>query len=80
MLVIHNLLYIHSSVFYFIFFSLEQEVTFKVDYKVEAIAGREFGSVYLANENLAKLVVQNGWAKVISIFYFISIDGLVSAF
>ncbi|CAF1707817.1 hypothetical protein Bca4012_005828 [Brassica carinata] len=41
-----------------------KEVTFKVDYKVEAIAGREFGSVYLANENLAKLVVQNGWAKV----------------
>ena len=51
-----------------------------MDYKVEAIAGREFGSVYLAKENLAKLVVQNGWAKVISIFYFISIDGLVSAF
>ena len=47
---------------------------------MEAIAGREFGSVYLAKENLAKLVVQNGWAKVISIFYFISIDGLVSAF
>ncbi|KAJ4897482.1 TUDOR-SN protein 2 [Raphanus sativus] len=41
-----------------------KEVTFKVDYKVEAIAGREFGSVYLGNENLAKLVVQNGWAKV----------------
>ncbi|CAH8353909.1 unnamed protein product [Eruca vesicaria subsp. sativa] len=40
-----------------------KEVTFKVDYKVEAI-GREFGSVYLGNENLAKLVVQNGWAKV----------------
>ncbi|KAL0718316.1 hypothetical protein Bca4012_067638 [Brassica carinata] len=43
-----------------------KEVTFKVDYKVEAIAGREFGSVYLGNENLAKLVVQNGWAKVIN--------------
>ncbi|KAL0721178.1 hypothetical protein Bca4012_035777 [Brassica carinata] len=41
-----------------------KEVTFKVDYKLEAIAGREFGSVYLGNENLAKLVVQNGWAKV----------------
>ncbi|KAL1203817.1 Ribonuclease TUDOR 2 [Cardamine amara subsp. amara] len=41
-----------------------KEVAFKVDYKVEAIAGREFGSVYLGNENLAKLVVQNGWAKV----------------
>ncbi|EFH41014.1 tudor domain-containing protein [Arabidopsis lyrata subsp. lyrata] len=41
-----------------------KEVAFKVDYKVEAIAGREFGSVYLGHENLAKLVVQNGWAKV----------------
>ncbi|EOA15199.1 hypothetical protein CARUB_v10028588mg [Capsella rubella] len=41
-----------------------KEVAFKVDYKVEAIAGREFGSVYLANQNVAKLVVQNGWAKV----------------
>ncbi|KAL1196830.1 Ribonuclease TUDOR 1 [Cardamine amara subsp. amara] len=41
-----------------------KEVAFKVDYKVEAIAGREFGSVFLGNENLAKLVVQNGWAKV----------------
>ncbi|VVB13566.1 unnamed protein product [Arabis nemorensis] len=40
-----------------------KEVAFKVDYKVEAI-GREFGSVFLGNENLAKLVVQNGWAKV----------------
>ncbi|CAG7896036.1 unnamed protein product [Brassica rapa] len=40
-----------------------KEITFKVDYKVEAI-GREFGSVYLGSENLAKLVVQNGWAKV----------------
>ncbi|KAG2310062.1 hypothetical protein Bca4012_024580 [Brassica carinata] len=41
-----------------------KEVAFKVDYKVEAIAGREFGSVFLGNQNLAKLVVQNGWAKV----------------
>ncbi|XP_010491343.1 PREDICTED: staphylococcal nuclease domain-containing protein 1 [Camelina sativa] len=41
-----------------------KEVAFKVDYKVEAIAGREFGSVFLGNENLAKLVVKNGWAKV----------------
>ncbi|CAN8264740.1 unnamed protein product [Cochlearia groenlandica] len=41
-----------------------KEVAFKVDYKVEAISGREFGSVYLGNENLAKLVVKNGWAKV----------------
>ena len=35
-----------------------------MDYKVEAIAGREFGSVFLGNQNLAKVVVQNGWAKV----------------
>lgn len=40
-----------------------------MDYKVEAIAGREFGSVYLGNENLAKLVVQNGWAKVITALF-----------
>ncbi|CAN8256952.1 unnamed protein product [Cochlearia groenlandica] len=40
-----------------------KEVAFKVDYKVENI-GREFGSVFLGHENLAKLVVQNGWAKV----------------
>ena len=31
---------------------------------MEAIAGREFGSVFLGNQNLAKVVVQNGWAKV----------------
>ncbi|KAH0936639.1 hypothetical protein HID58_004100 [Brassica napus] len=42
----------------------KMEVAFKVDYKVEAIAGREFGSVFLGNQNLAKVVVQNGWAKV----------------
>ena len=40
-----------------------------MDYKVEAIAGREFGSVFLGNENLAKLVVKTGWAKVISVFF-----------
>jgi len=45
---------------------LEQEIAFSVDYKVEAI-GREFGSVFLGTQNLAKLVVQNGWAKVIII-------------
>lgn len=61
MLVIDNILYIDS------FFLVAQEITFKVDYKVEAI-GREFGSVYLGSENLAKLVVQNGWAKVIKPF------------
>ncbi|XP_010547787.1 PREDICTED: staphylococcal nuclease domain-containing protein 1-like [Tarenaya hassleriana] len=41
-----------------------KEVVFKVDYKVEAIAGREFGSVFLGNENVAMLVVAAGWAKV----------------
>lgn len=54
------------------FFVFEQEVAFKVDYKVESI-GREFGSVFLGNENLAKLVVQNGWAKVISISCFFTL-------
>ena len=36
-----------------------------MEYKVEALAGREFGSVFLGTQNVAKLVVQNGWAKVI---------------
>ncbi|CAN7113839.1 unnamed protein product [Brassica rapa subsp. narinosa] len=41
-----------------------KEISFRVEYKVEALAGREFGSVFLGTQNVAKLVVQNGWAKV----------------
>ncbi|KAF6168723.1 hypothetical protein GIB67_013105 [Kingdonia uniflora] len=40
-----------------------KEVTFRVDYTVSSI-GREFGSVFLGDKNLAVLVVQDGWAKV----------------
>ncbi|KAJ6875945.1 ribonuclease TUDOR 1 [Populus alba x Populus x berolinensis] len=40
-----------------------KEVTFKVDYAVPSI-GREFGSVFLGEKNVAVLVVSEGWAKV----------------
>ncbi|CAH9104639.1 unnamed protein product [Cuscuta europaea] len=40
-----------------------KEVTFKVDYTVPSI-GREFGSVFLGDKNVALLVVAEGWAKV----------------
>ncbi|CAK7336878.1 unnamed protein product [Dovyalis caffra] len=40
-----------------------KEVTFKVDYAVPSI-GREFGSVFLGDKNVALLVVSEGWAKV----------------
>ncbi|KAL5724528.1 Translin-1 [Ranunculus cassubicifolius] len=40
-----------------------KEVTFRVDYTVPAI-GREFGSVFLGDKNVALLVVSEGWAKV----------------
>jgi staphylococcal nuclease domain-containing protein 1 len=47
---------------------LLQPVIFKVDYKVEAIGNKEFGSVFVegpgGNENIAVSVVSNGWAKV----------------
>ncbi|PRQ26700.1 putative micrococcal nuclease [Rosa chinensis] len=44
---------------------LGEEVVFKVDYVIKSI-GRDFGSVFLAksNDNVAKLVVSQGWAKV----------------
>uniref|UniRef100_A0A5B7AQR1 Ribonuclease n=1 Tax=Davidia involucrata TaxID=16924 RepID=A0A5B7AQR1_DAVIN len=40
-----------------------KEVTFRVDYAVPSI-GREFGSVFLGDKNVALLVVSEGWAKV----------------
>ncbi|KAB2608798.1 staphylococcal nuclease domain-containing protein 1 [Pyrus ussuriensis x Pyrus communis] len=40
-----------------------KEVAFRVDYVVQQI-GREFGSVFLGDKNLAMLVVAEGWAKV----------------
>lgn len=45
-----------------------QEVTFKVDYTVPSI-GREFGSVFLGDKNVAMLVVAEGWAKVICSYF-----------
>jgi len=45
------------------FLLFSQEVTFKVDYAVPSI-GREFGSVFLGDKNVALLVVAEGWAKV----------------
>lgn len=46
-----------------------QGVTFRIDYVVEAIGNKEFGSVFLQTsagqqENVALSIVQNGWAKV----------------
>ncbi|KAF5476474.1 hypothetical protein F2P56_003226 [Juglans regia] len=40
-----------------------KEVAFRVDYTVPSI-GREFGSVFLGDKNVALLVVSEGWAKV----------------
>jgi len=44
-------------------------VTFRIDYVVEAIGNKEFGSVFLASPtgpslNIATDIVKNGWAKV----------------
>lgn len=41
-----------------------QKCTFKVDYTLENIPGREFGSVFVNNNNVALKVVSDGWAKV----------------
>ncbi|KAM7273402.1 hypothetical protein ACFE04_028066 [Oxalis oulophora] len=40
-----------------------KEVVFRVEYAVSSI-GREFGTVFLADKNVATLLVTNGWAKV----------------
>jgi staphylococcal nuclease domain-containing protein 1 len=43
---------------------MKQDVKFKVDYIIAA-SGREFGRVYLAgDQNIAGLVVAQGFAKV----------------
>ena len=43
-----------------------QMCTFRVDYTLENIPGREFGSVFVGptSENVALRVVSEGWAKV----------------
>ena len=50
------------------FLLFSQEVTFKVDYAVPSI-GREFGSVFLGDKNVALLVVAEGLAKVKSFLF-----------
>ncbi|WJX47856.1 Translin-1 [Trifolium repens] len=40
-----------------------KEVAFRVDYNVPAIS-RDFGTVFLGNQNVAMLVVSGGWAKI----------------
>lgn len=40
-----------------------------MDYTVPSI-GREFGSVFLGDENVALLVVSEGWAKVCFIYIY----------
>ncbi|CAG8432724.1 7051_t:CDS:10 [Diversispora eburnea] len=40
-----------------------KEVTFRVDYIIPN-TGREYGTAYVGNENLAHLIVGEGWAKV----------------
>ncbi|CAL5353234.1 unnamed protein product [Camellia sinensis] len=40
-----------------------KDVTFKVDYTVPSI-GREFGSIFLGDKNVALMVVSDGWVKV----------------
>lgn len=38
-----------------------------MEYTVPSI-GREFGTVFLGDKNLASLIVGEGWAKVMSLF------------
>lgn len=46
--------------------AIGQPCVFRVDYTLDAVAGREFGSVFVgeAKDNLAVAVVEAGWAKV----------------
>lgn len=48
-----------------------------MDYTVASI-GREFGTVILDDKNVAMLVVAEGWAKVIYI-YFLDLEVLTFA-
>lgn len=42
-----------------------------MDYTVPSI-GREFGSVFLGDKNVALMVVADGWAKVFIAFAFVA--------
>lgn len=40
-----------------------------MDYKVQALNNREFGTVWIGRDNLGLKVVENGWAKVMQIAF-----------
>jgi len=40
-----------------------KEVTFRVEYTIPTTE-REYGTVFLDNENVAQMVVKEGWAKL----------------
>jgi endonuclease YncB( thermonuclease family) len=48
-----------------------KEVTFRVDYTAPNV-GREFGTVYLGDKNVAYSVIAAGWARVMTIYFFSS--------
>lgn len=52
-----------------------KDVIFKIDYAVPSI-GREFGSVFINDQNVGALIVSEGWAKVV----FHCFDRLLSLF
>lgn len=47
---------------------ISQDVKFKIDYAVPSI-GREFGSVFIDDQNVGTLVVSEGWAKVVCLCF-----------
>ena len=57
-----------------------QACTFKVDYTLENIPGREFGSVFIGTppENVALTVVKQGWAKVRLLVRYLSTIELIA--
>lgn len=57
--------FMHCMLKWLIFDFRLQEVVFRVEYQVPSI-GREFGSVFLGDKNVAELIVSQGWAKVCS--------------
>ena len=38
--------------------------TFRIDYKLEALGGKEFGTLFVDNQNISVSVVTAGWARV----------------
>ncbi|CAL5418350.1 unnamed protein product [Camellia sinensis] len=54
--------HLHGKTQYLRKLCMGKDVTFKVDYTVPSI-GREFGSVFLGDKNVALMVVSDGWVK-----------------